>query len=168
MQKFEVHRTPSKAGARGDCRWSQRLHGISTPKEPLHARRWNRCFVQELLACDGFTLWSMKSPMSRAVLIKSSDRPPSDSTTNGMNVTPTEQQGCRWAASFLWVPTWRAWPGVKADSSTMDCWSGEITSSLPSALCWTFPPLVCTLNQYGWPRTFDWPPETSLVDLHAR
>ncbi len=71
--------------------------------------------------------WSMTSPMYWAVLIKSSDRPPSDSTTNGMNVTPTERQGCidERRASFEY--TWRAWPGVKADSSTIDCWSGEIT-----------------------------------------
>ncbi len=55
------------------------------------------------------------SDMSRAVLIKSLDRPPSDSTTN---VTPTERR-----TSF----EYRAWPGVKADSSTIDYWSGEIT-----------------------------------------
>ncbi len=49
---MQVHMTPSKAGARGDCRWSQRL---AFPRQRATARRWNKRLVQELLACDGFT-----------------------------------------------------------------------------------------------------------------
>ncbi len=51
MLEFEVHRTPSMAGARGGARgWH--FHA----KLRATAMQWKRCFVQELLACDGFTL----------------------------------------------------------------------------------------------------------------
>ncbi len=118
------NRAPSMAGARVSCWRSQKQ---AFPRQRATARQWKKCLVQELLTCIGFNLWSMNLLISRVIFTKSSDWPPSDPTTNEMKLTPIERQGCRWAVSFRWVPTSRAWPGVKPDFCTMDCWSGEIT-----------------------------------------
>ncbi len=118
---------PSTEGWSACSRYSHR-HAL--PLQRAIAWRWNSCLEQE----DGeFTLWLMASLMARMVLMESSLRPPKVSATIWMNVTPTDRHVCRLAVSLRCVLTSSAWPGVKAASCIVLCWSGEITCTSKAA-----------------------------------